>query len=306
MARLCILLQVGVMKRAGRFAIALGLLALVSHGEARADAASDFTRLLSDYRSSESRLRPSATMPLADQRYLDRYDDDLTPAYLDARRKINGDARMRLSAIDRNALKGQDRLSYDIFDWALADDATELKPGIAERFQLLPINQFDGAQISFAREMQQRGETPFTRTRDYDNAIRRMLGFTRWLDQAIANMREGLKQGVTQPRPVVERMIAQTEMILAGDSNSNIFMKPAVKVSDKIAQSDRALVADSYRSAVQDELLPAYRRLADFLKSEYLPQARQAPGLSAIPGGKDMYLYLVKSGTTTDMTPEAI
>jgi len=306
MARPLILLQVGSMKRFGKFAIALGLLALVSHSEARADAAGDFSRLLTDYRNAESRLRPSAAMQLADQRYLDRYDDDLTPAYLDARRKINSDARTRLSAIDRDSLKGQDRLSYDIFNWALADDSSELKPGIADRFQLLPINQFNGAQISFAREMQQRGETPLSRARDYDNAIRRMLGFTRWLDQAIANMREGLKQGVTQPRPVVERMIAQTEMILAGDANSNIFMKPAVSVSEKIAQGDRARVADSYRSAVQDELLPAYRRLADFLKTEYLPQARQMPGLSAIPGGKDMYLHLVKSETTTDMTPEAI
>ena len=305
MAPAPVLLQVCAMNRIGKLAVTLCFLALVPNRAAHADASADLRRQLNEYHAAESALRPSAAMPLTDRRYLDRYDADLTTAYLDARRKINSDTRSRLSSIEREALKSQDQLSYDIFDWSLGDDANELKPGIADRFRLLPLNQFNGAQITFAREAQERGAAPFNRPRDYDNAIRRMLGFSRWLDQAIANMREGLKQGVSQPRAVVERMIAQVDTIAAGDPEVSVFMGPVKDVA-KIAAPDRARIAESYRAAVSGELIPAYRRLAEFLKGEYLPHARESPGLAAIPGGKEMYLYLVKSETTTDLSPEAI
>jgi len=269
MAPARVLLQVCAMNRTGKFAVAICLLALVPNAAARAAASADLTRLLNEYRAAESALRPSAAMPLTDRRYLDRYDDDLTTAYLDARRKINSDTRSRLSLIDRKALKGQDQLTYDILDWSLGDDASELKPGIADRFRLLPLNQFNGAQISFAREAQERDAAPFNQPRDYDNAIRRMLGFSRWLDQAIANMREGLKQGVTEPRAVVERMIAQVDTIAGGDPELSVFMRPAKNVPNRIAAADRARVVESYRAAVSGELIPAYRRLAEFLKTEF-------------------------------------
>ena len=60
---------------------------------------------------------------------------------------------------------------------------------------------------------------------------------------------------------------------------------------------------DDLAEAVEGQLVPAYRRLLTFLKTEYLPRARDKFGLSGIPGGKEMYLYLVKSETTSDLSP---
>jgi uncharacterized protein (DUF885 family) len=214
--------------------------------------------------------------------------------------------RAKLAAIDRETLKGQDRLSYDIFEWSLADSAAALKEGVAERFQLLPLNQFNGAQITYAREMKRRAETPMSRPREYDAAIRRMLGFTRWLDQAILNMREGIKQGVTQPRSVIERMIWQVDMIAGGDPDSSLFLLPLKNMPDGVSAPDRARIADSYRAAVLGELAPAYRRLGEFLRTEYLPNARKGAGIAAMPGGQEMYRYLVRSNTTTELSPEEL
>src|SRR5688500_3915585 len=185
-----------------RYALVAVLLAFLPAAGYGADSGAQLERLLKDYRNSESRLDSSSSMELSDQRYLERYEDDLLPAYVEARRKINEETRTKLAAIDRASLKGQDQLSYDIFSWSLSDDAEALKPGVADRFQLLPLNQFNGAQITFARDMKQRSDSPMSRARDYDSAIRRMLGFTRWLDQAVLNMREGVKQKVTQSRSV--------------------------------------------------------------------------------------------------------
>src|SRR3569832_1203063 len=165
---------------------------------AAATAGNDLNKLLRDYREAETKLRPNRAIARGDERYLDRYDDSLTQSYLNGRRRVNEDTRKKLAAIDSTALKTQDALSYDIFRWALEDEARELKPGIAERFQLLALNQFDGAQITFAREMQWRADNPWNKPEDYDRGIRRMLEFTHYLDRAIVNMREGIRQSVVQ------------------------------------------------------------------------------------------------------------
>ena len=280
--------------------LSIAVAALLAAAPVYADAGADLTQLLRDYRAAEQKLQPSAG------RDRDSYDEKQTAAYLNALRRINDDARARLARIDRAQLKNQDGLSYDIFRWGLDDEAGELKPGIAERFQLLGLNQFDGAQITFPREMQWRTEYPLTRPQDYDRAIRRMLDFTRGIDRSIAVMREGVKQGVVQPRAVVARMIAQAEEFANGDPEASLFMGPLKSMPKTIAEPERARIEGAFREAVAGQLIPAYRRLAAFLKTEYLPRAREAIGLSAIPGGKDMYLYLVRSETTSDLSPDAI
>src|SRR5262245_53763383 len=293
--------------RIRRYAIVAAVLALLPAAAGMAaDSGAALQRVLRDYRNSEARLNSSSSMALSDQRYLERYEDDLLPAYIEARRKINGDTRAKLATIKRQNLNAQDRLTYDIFGWSLSDSAAELQPGIANRFQLLPLNQFNGAHITFARDMKQRSDTPLRLPRDYDATIRRMLGFTRWLDQAVLNMREGIEEGVTQPRSVIERMISQVEMVAGGDPDSSMFLLPLKTMPDGFSEADRSRVTDSYRAAVLGELIPAYRRLGDFLKTEYLPNARKGAGLASMPGGKEMYLYLVRSETTTELSPDEI
>ena len=92
--------------------------------------------------------------------------------------------------------------------------------------------------------MKQRADYPMERVRDYDAAIRRMLGFTRWMDQAILNMREGIAKGVTQPRSVIERMIAQVEMVVGRRSGSEPVPDPA---EDDAGQHFRARIARASR-----------------------------------------------------------
>jgi uncharacterized protein (DUF885 family) len=130
-----------------------------------------------------------------------------------------------------------------------------------------------------------------------------MLGFTHWVDDAIGTMRQGMSRGVTQPRVIVERIIAQAENFADGDPEASLFMAPVKNIPDSITGKDRVRVDGAYREAVAGQLIPAYRRFADFLKNEYLPQARESIGLASIPGGKEMYLYLVKSETTSDLSP---
>src|SRR5262249_37447691 len=149
---------------------------------ANAAPADDFAKLLRDYDEAQLELFPSLAIMRNEQRRLGRYEDTLTPEFLVTARRMNAEQRMQLAAIDRAALGAQDRLSYDIFAWMLARRADELAPGQGEMRQMLALDQFNGAHLSFAREIAWRGKYPYMNVPDYDRAISRMRGFAHFLD----------------------------------------------------------------------------------------------------------------------------
>ena len=293
------------MRQLNKYAL-IGLCAFMSSVPAMAAGpAADLNALLNDYRKSEQKLPRDAALRSGEDGS-EIYDSRGALKEIEAHRRINQAARLRLDGIDPSGMKPQDRLSYQIFRWSLDDEERELQPDIAELSGLLPLNQFDGPQTRFPREIAWRADNPWSRPRDYDNAIRRILNFSHWIDDEIARMREGLKRGVVQPRAVVERVIAQTGTFAVPDARESQFMEPIKAIPAAITGKERTRVEDAWRAAVSDELIPAYRRLSNFLRTEYLPHAGDTPGLCAIPGGKELYLYLVRSETTSDLSPDDI
>ena len=69
---------------------------------------------------------------------------------------------------------------------------------------------------------------------------------------------------------------------------------------------DRNRLTRAYTEAIEQRIVPAYRRLVSFLTGEYLDQTRSTVALSELPDGKAWYEYLVRTQTTTDLTPEEI
>jgi uncharacterized protein (DUF885 family) len=133
-----------------------------------------------------------------------------------------------------------------------------------------------------------------------------MQGFARWIDRAIARLREGAAKGITLPRIVVARMIPQLAQFGDERPDESLFMGPAKNIPARIRGAERGRIAAAWFRAVRDEVLPAYRRLRDFLMAEYLPNARATVGLAALAGGRTAYLREVRARTTMDLAPPAI
>jgi uncharacterized protein (DUF885 family) len=104
---------------------------------------------------------------------------------------------------------------------------------------------------------------------------------------------------------LVERTLPQLES-LGEDTDVNVFYQPLRTMPHSIAERARAQLARRFAEAVKTRLLPSYRELHDFLKSEYLPRARAGLALSELPLGQAWYAYLVKRSTATALTPAEI
>ena len=133
-----------------------------------------------------------------------------------------------------------------------------------------------------------------------------MHGFPVWADSAIANFRQGLKAGVVLPKALVVKIIPQLEAVAVAEPAKSLFYGPITTLPARFSTADQVRLKAAYQQAIRTELTPTYLKLAQFLKTEYLPRARSTAGLQALPGGAQAYRYLVRSPTTTEKTPDEI
>jgi uncharacterized protein (DUF885 family) len=204
-------------------------------------------------------------------------------------------------AVPRTGLDADSRLTYDIFRRQRELDIE----GLTYPAELLPVDPFDSLPLQFARAAADTEQHPFKAAKDYENWLPLIDGYARWTRQAIANMREGMRRGYTQPRVLMERMLP----LLQGfgeDTSANVFYIPLRTLPQTITEPERSRLTSSLTAAVKDKLLPAYRELHDFIRSEYLPRARTSVALSALPLGPSWYAYRVKRATGTPLTPNEI
>ena len=60
------------------------------------------------------------------------------------------------------------------------------------------------------------------------------------------------------------------------------------------------------RSALREQVIPAYRKLHDFFVKEYFPKTRESLAMSDLPDGKAWYTFNVRTTTTTSLSPTEI
>ncbi len=205
-------------------------------------------------------------------------------------------------AIDNGDLNGQDLLSYEIFR---LDRETSIA---GERFpgELLPLNQSFSLANFFAVMGSGQSVQPFATVSDYENFLSRADDFIEYLDQAIINMRIGMERGVVQPRVVMEKVVPQLRAHVVDDVSTSIFYGPVSNMPADFSAEDRARLTTAYTDMIENRLVPAYLRVADFIEQEYLPATRTTVGWDALPDGKAWYAFKVENSTTTKMSPDEI
>jgi len=258
--------------------------------------------LLDAYWEESLQRGPVGATAIGDLRYNDQFPNSIGPDFIASGKASTRHWLKALDAIARNQLKGQDRLSFDILH-------RDLEESIAsERFpdELIPINQFGGvpgllAQLSSGNSLQ-----PFKTVKHYDDFLARADHMLEWIEQAIVNMREGMKRGVVQPRAVMQKVLPQLAELIKDEPSKSVFWGAAAAIPASFDASERERVEAAYRTAIGERWQPALRRLHDFIRDEYLPQCRDSVSLAALPDGAAWYAFRVKAMTTTDLEPEAI
>ena len=269
---------------------------------ANADAARLY-RVVETYFDQYLALNPIYATALGDHRFDDRFGDYASMSWMADSLGIEQESLEKLQAVDPRRLAEADLVTYEAFK-----RQRELNiGGFRYPSELLAINQLDSWPNTFAQLGSGRGAHPFRTTRDYDNFLSRMDGFAAWVDQAINNLRAGVSKGVVLPQVVVERTLPQLEAIgRLEDPRLSVFWQPLLTFPAGPSVADRQRLLRAYDEKLRSKVLPAYRRLHDYLAQDYLPKARTSVGWSELPSGDLWYAYLVRYHTTTELTPDQV
>ena len=262
--------------------------------------------LFDEYREANFELNPIGAMFEGDYRFNDRFGDGLSEQYLTDSLALEQEYLDKLRAIDRRQLNGQDKLSYDIFEYQRLMSVEFYRDGYARLDTLMPVTQFFSTPSFVALLGTGTSAQPFNTVEDYDNWLRRLGGFIPWVDQAMDNMRIGISEGVVLPALLVERVLPLLEGHMVDDVQGSVFYQPVKDFPDSIPEQERERLAAAYEDIIVGKVIPAYTRMRNFMADEYLPQARDSHGIGALPGGDKWYAHLAEYHTTTDLTPQQI
>ena len=234
---------------------------------------------------------------------VDTFNDvlpDVTPE--SHRRQLDADRAFlaRLEAIDRSALNREDQLNYDLFDFVVRSRAT-----LAQyRPYLIPILADDGFHMGIQRMYE---SMPFEDVADYEDYLARLNALGVYFDQHIANMREGLTLGITQPKIILGGIEPSIAGPIVDDAARSVFFEPFATMPDHFSETERERLRAAGIEAIETVVVPAYQRFLEFFRKEYAPGAREQLGRTTFPGGEAWYTDLARYYTTLDdATPDAI
>lgn len=261
-----------------------------------------FDKFLDRYYEEYLKFNPLEATQIADNRYNDRLPNDISTEY----RRNLGNFYKRyedsLRTFDRATLTEQQQISFDI----LARETSFRRELLKYPDNLMPVQQFWGLALTMPQIGSGESFQPFKTTKDYDNFLSRIDAFSVWMDTAIVNMRKGLRSGYTFPKILMERVLPQAQDMMVTDVTKSIFYKPIINFPDSMGETDRARLRQAYASAIRDKIVPAYTKLRNFLRDEYIPKTRTTAGIGDIPDGDAYYRDMIRLWTTTDLTPDSI
>ncbi|HHW4683304.1 MAG TPA: DUF885 domain-containing protein, partial [Xylella sp.] len=258
--------------------------------------------LYDKYWDASMKLNPLQATLQGDAYHGDKMPNFMSPGFRRQQHDFIEQWLKKVEAVGADGLDGQALISYQIF---VRDARNSLE---SERYPswMLPINQFYNIANVVAVLGSGNGAQPFNTVQDYDNWAHRLLGIPALFNQAIVNMRVGMRSGVVQPKVIIEKVLPQLDVIIRSTAEETLFWVPIRNMPASFSKENRQRITAEYRGIVEYQLLSAYRTLRNFIANEYLPVCRDSVGLSALPGGAAWYAYTVRQSTTTNMTPDHI
>ena len=261
------------------------------------DSDSELLSLFSDYDEFNKRTYPEGATYEGDHRYDDQLSDNSEEAvfaYYDTLSVFLN----RLNKIEYTSLSTENKLNFDLFKSSLEDNLAD------EKFKgyFMPLGQQWGIHINFP---QLAFVQPTDTYEEYQKYFKRLRGFEEKIDNTISNMKKGIASGIVPPVFIMEQTLTQMENVMNTETEKSEFYSPMYN-DNKLSAEEKIQVSDELKNIIEDNIIPGYRKLYDFVKNEYIPECRKDAGIWALPDGKERYEKDIKDYTTLDYTADEI
>jgi uncharacterized protein (DUF885 family) len=236
-------------------------------------------------------LSPISATVNGDTRYDDRLPDPGPEGRADWRR-LAEDMRDAAASIADDGLGMEDRITRDIFR-VIGEIFIQQDDQRIDTLQV--VDQMGGPQQLLPQITQfQTADTP----EKLELFMARLHAYPAYQAANIELLREAEASGLTAPRIVAERTVAQLERMLAAPIDQAV-VPSLVKVAN---DADR----EAIRAVIRDEVIPADAAFLEALKGSYLAKTRPENGLWSAPNGEELYRTQILRWTTLPLDPQEL
>ena len=228
----------------------------------------------------------------------DKWGDQSFTA-IERRKRENLSIMETVNSLAKDKLSQPDQLNYDLFKDRIALDIE----GAEFPSELMPISQLNGVQQDIAQLLT---VAPANSAKDYQDIVARLKGVPTVIAQTRALLERGLKEGITPPQVTLRDVPQQVRNQIVKNPADAPVLIAFKEFPGSIPAVEQEKLRKEAHSIYSREIVPAFEELANYLEKTYIPGCRAGIGLSELPNGKKWYAYLVKSYTTTAMTPDEI
>ena len=262
----------------------------------------DFKELTDHYFDDKNSLNPVYANINGQNQYNDQLVFEMTDSYRKKQALFFDKYQSELSKVNKEQLSPEELNSYEIIKWEIEVG----KEVLHQPTNLMPIHQFWGTHLTMSQFASGSAAQPFKTEKDYKNFLKRMDLYAVWIDSAMVYMKKGIAKGLVLPKSLTIKVIPQFEEIVTPKVEDNLFYSTLKTFPASFTEAQKSSLTKEYTSAIQEKLMPQYKKMIAFLKGEYLAASRSTSGIGSIPNGKEMYTAYVKQWTTTNKTPNEI
>jgi len=224
------------------------------------------------------------------------YDSKKYPLGLVAKEHYNKEADfanellLELSLIDTSYLDENDKISFKLLSFRLQDivDYYEF-----ERY-LNPLLSDSGFHSSLGYMVR-----PIYNYDQAKNYLNKLNAIPDYVDQHFINLREGLAKGVSQPLVIFKGYESTYNDHITRDYKDNYFYSPFNNLPDDLSQIQIDSILYEGQKAVEESVIPEFKRIKEFFENEYFPNTRTKIGISEIENGVDYYQNRINFYTTS-------
>jgi uncharacterized protein (DUF885 family) len=241
----------------------------------------------------------------------DREWTDDSAAGIEARQTHLHESVAALKQISRDTLPASEQLNYDLYRELLStaeeglqygDDANPFR-GVVPRSLWMPMNQMGGIQQSAASTL---ATMPRKSIANYENILARLEQLPRRVEQNLALLQEGLKNGYTPPKIAVRDLPKQVADLIPADPSKSALLEPFENFPASIPEGERSKLRDRAVKLYTNAVAPAFQKLHDYLEKTYLPACRENIAATAPPNGAAAYQFHIRWQTTTSLSAKEI
>jgi uncharacterized protein (DUF885 family) len=244
------------------------------------------------------RSSPEWASLLGDKRYNDKWSD-FSQAGIDADIKVSADFLKRFEALDTTGFPLQEQLNRELMVRQLHQNVD----GARFKDWEMPLAQNSGVHIDTPMII---SALSFETVKDYEDYIKRLHTLPKLFDQTRVQMENGVRDHLMPPQFLIPKIVKQCEDVAAMKPADSPYAEPLKKFPKEFSAADKARLSKEILAAVKNDVAPAYKKLAVYTRTKYLPYGRKDVGMWSLPDGAARYAFKAQSSTTTDMTPEQI